>query len=239
MTQATSPRRSDPAPGGRRIRGRTLAERQRLRREAMLDAGLELFGTRGYAGSTVDAVCRRAGVSTRNFYEEFDNRLDLLVAVGERIAAQAFAAWTTEYAPPAGPRRAAAALRARVAALVHALVDDPRVARIVFVESLALEPEGIRRRRELMAIFPSWIASYLDGHFDGLGIPPRRRRALARAAFGAGVELVSAWVLDGGDDDAPGERGTVEDLVDDVVEASALVLRLGPVGASTAGPGDH
>jgi AcrR family transcriptional regulator len=239
VTPATSPPRSDPAPGGRRIRGRTLAERQRLRREAMLDAGLDLFGTRGYAGTTVDAVCRRAAVSTRNFYEEFGNRLDLLVAVGERIAAQAFAAWTTEYAPPPGARRAAAALRARVAALVHALVDDPRVARIVFVESLALEPEGVERRRELMAIFPAWIASYLDGHFATLGIPPRRRRALARAAFGAGVELVSTWVLEGRDGGAPGERGTVDDLVDDVVAASALVLQLGPVGASTGGRGDH
>lgn len=205
----------------------------------MLDAGLDLFGSRGYAGTTVDAVCRLASVSTRNFYEEFGNRLDLLAAVSERIAAQAFTAWTTGSAvPPSGPRRPVAAVRSRVSALVHVLVDDPRVAGIAFVESLALEAEGVQRRRELMRIFPEWIATYLAGHLEALGYSERRRRALARAAFGAGVELVSTWVIDGRTGEAPRERGTVEDLVDDVVEATAGILRLtGPAGASTGGAG--
>ena len=94
---------TDDAPGDapagaaraeRRIRGRTLAERREERRDAMLAAGLDLFGTKGYAATTVEEVCRRAYVSSRNFYEEFDNRLGLLVAVGERIVAAAFASWT-------------------------------------------------------------------------------------------------------------------------------------------------
>ena len=238
MTPATNPSRSDASLSGRRIHGRTLAERQERRREAMLAAGLDMFGTQGYAGTTVDAVCRQAAVSTRNFYEEFDNRLDLLVAVGERIAAQAFTAWTTGPPAPPGPRRPVAGVRARVAALVHALVDDPRVARVAFVESLAIDAEGGDRRRELLRIFPDWIASYLAAHFDSLGITARRRRVLAAAAFGAGVELVSLWVLDGEPGGADGGRGTVDDLVDDVVDVTAAILRLTPGGGvSTGGPG--
>jgi AcrR family transcriptional regulator len=220
---------------GRRFSGRTLADRQHERREAMLTAGLELFGTKGYASTTVDEVARRAHVSTRNFYEEFENRLDLLVAVGERIAAEAFAALTTAQVPVArtgngggasggtgtsGP--AAARFRARMAALVHALVDDPQVARVAFVETLAIDPVDGSRRRDALRIFPEWIATFLRDHLDGLGVPPRRQRALATGTFGACYERISDWVRS----PDPGDAASVDDLVDDVVELATLILRL-------------
>jgi AcrR family transcriptional regulator len=197
---------------GRRFNGRTLADRQQERREAMLAAGLELFGTKGYASTTVDEVARRAHVSTRNFYEEFENRLDLLVAVGERIAAEAFAALTTTEA----------GFRARMAALVHSLVDDPRVARVAFVETLAIDPVDGSRRRDALRIFPEWIATFLRDHLDGLGTPPRRQRALATGTFGACYERISDWVRspDGRD------SASVDELIDDVVGLATVILRL-------------
>jgi len=218
------PEPDEPAPGadvddtdgspGRRIGGRSLRERQVERREAVLAAGLDLFGTQGYAATTVDQVCRRAGVSTRSFYEEFENRLALLAALGERIAAQAFTAFTAARPEPAAHR-----LRARVAALVHALVDDPRVARIAFVESLALDATGGTRRRDLLAVFPEWITVYLTDRFDARDLPPPRRRALAVAASGATAALMTEWTVTGID-----QRGTIDELVDDVVDTTATIL---------------
>jgi AcrR family transcriptional regulator len=182
----------------------------------MLDAGLDLFGTQGYTSTTVDQVCRQAGVSTRSFYEEFDNRMALLVAVGERIAARAFAAFT---APR--PVRSEERLHARVAAAVHSLTDDPRVARVAFVESLAIDAVETTRRRELLQVFPDWIATYLAGYFDQRGVPEARRRPLSVAAFGSGTALISEWAL------APDDgRGVVDDLVDDVVDTVAAILDL-------------
>ena len=201
----------------------------------MLAAGLELFGTKGYASTTVDEVARRAHVSTRNFYEEFENRLDLLVAVGERIAAEAFAALTTMQIPVAhtgdgsadGTRNgsgaaAAARFRGRMAALVHTLVDDPRVARVAFVETLAIDPVDGSKRHDTLRIFPEWIGTFLRDHLDGLGIPPGRQRALATGAFGACYERISDWVRS---PDARDPAG-VDDLVDDVVELATVILRL-------------
>jgi AcrR family transcriptional regulator len=225
---------------GRRFNGRTLADRQHERREAMLAAGLELFGTKGYASTTVDEVARRAHVSTRNFYEEFENRLDLLIAVGERIAAEAFAALTTAQVPVAhahggdgggtgnGKGASAARFRARMAALVHALVDDPRVARVAFVETLAIDPVDGSRRHDALRIFPEWIGTFLRDHLDGLGIPPRRQRALATGAFGACYERISDWVRspDRQDPASLDDLVDVEDLVDDVVELATVILRL-------------
>lgn len=136
----------------RRIRGRTLAERREERRDAMLAAGLDLFGTKGYAATTVEEVCRRAYASSRNFYEEFDNRLGLLVAVGERIVAAALAAWTATGGPG---EQGVGTLRGRVGSLVHTLVDDPRVTRVAFIETVGIDPAHEALRREMLGVFPA------------------------------------------------------------------------------------
>ena len=43
-----------------------------------IEAGIELFGTRGYANTPVKAICEEAGLTERYFYEAFDDREDLL-----------------------------------------------------------------------------------------------------------------------------------------------------------------
>jgi AcrR family transcriptional regulator len=216
----------DDARPERRIRGRTLAERRSERREAMLAAGLELFGTKGFAATTVEEVCRRAYVSSRNFYEEFENRLDLLVAVGEQIIAGAFVAWTDMGLPKhvlaqsesgVNPDR----IRARVSALVHTLVDDPRVARIAFIETVGIDPAHEALRRELLGVFPAWLQAYLGAHFDARGVSPSRQRSLTMGVFGAVHELITDWVLQ-----EPDRRPSVDDLIDDIVEIGHLVLQL-------------
>jgi AcrR family transcriptional regulator len=194
----------------RRSRTGTLAERQQRRREAMLAAGLDLFGTKGYTATRVDEVCRQASVSTRNFYEEFDNRLDLLVAVGDRVAATVFTAWTTASGP---------GLRARVSALVHALVDDPRVARVAFVEVWQIDPAAGRTRHETVRIFPEWIAAYMQDEFDRRGLSTRERTALTVATFGAADELIADWVLS-----PDGDRPPVDTLIDEVAAVTATIL---------------
>jgi AcrR family transcriptional regulator len=224
-----------PPPGDRaerRIRGRTLAERRAERHEAMLAAGLDLFGTKGYAATTVEEVCRRAYVSSRNFYEEFDNRLGLLVAVGERIVAAAFGAWTAIGTPG---DTAAATLRRRVSALVHTLVDDPRVTRVAFIETVAIDPAHEALRREMLGVFPAWLQAYMRTHLDALGVSPSRQRSLAVGLFGAAHELITDWAVQ-----PSGDRPVVDDLIDDIVELGVLILQLrqAPMGtAAGAGAG--
>lgn len=188
----------------------------------MLAAALDLFGTKGYTATTVDEVARRAHVSTRNFYEQFDNRMGLLQAVGDRIAVTAFTAFTTAQVPAGRPAVAAQQLRARVSALVHSLVDDPRVARVAFIEALAIDPVDAARRRESLRLFPDWIRGYLDVHFERLGIPDRRRDTLVVGVFGACYELIAEWVRG-----APLAEGLgVDELIDEVAELATVILRL-------------
>ena len=69
------------APTGR-YGGKTAAERQADRRRRFLDAALELFGNDpGYRATTVAALSEAAGLSTRQFYEEFRTLEDVLAAL--------------------------------------------------------------------------------------------------------------------------------------------------------------
>ena len=73
------------AQAPRRYRGITASERRAQRRERLLQAGLELFGTQGYASTSIRAVSAEASMNSRYFYESFSSREDLLYYVYERI----------------------------------------------------------------------------------------------------------------------------------------------------------
>ncbi|TDD82011.1 TetR/AcrR family transcriptional regulator [Actinomadura darangshiensis] len=138
----------NPAPR-RSYGGRSAEERRAERRERLLAAGLELFGTRGYAATSIERLCATASVSTRNFYEEFSGREELLTTLHQHINTRASAAMTAAYADAAD-----GGLRTRVEAAVRAFVSitasDPRWARIAFVEvigvSAVLEQHRFRWR---------------------------------------------------------------------------------------------
>jgi AcrR family transcriptional regulator len=57
----------------------TLRERKRARtREAILDAAMELFATRGYDGTTVADIAAAAQIATRTFFGYFASKEELL-----------------------------------------------------------------------------------------------------------------------------------------------------------------
>ena len=134
----------NPAPR-RSYGGRSAEERRAERRERLLDAGLELFGTRGYAATSIERLCATASVSTRNFYEEFTGREELLTALHSTINERAAQALSAAYADADG-----AGLRGRVERAVRVFVtvtaSDPRWARIAFVEVIGVSASLERHR---------------------------------------------------------------------------------------------
>jgi AcrR family transcriptional regulator len=174
--------------------GQSAEHRVEARRRALLDAGLELLGTRGWSATTVRGICTEAGLTARFFYESFAGRDELAVAVFDEIAADATLAVTTAVAAATDDRRERAL--AAIDAGVRALTDDPRRARVVFVEALGSEPL-MRRRMRTMTALSEVIAGY--GREDYA--PPAAAEPLLRVTAGllAGgiAELLIAWI-DGG-----------------------------------------
>jgi AcrR family transcriptional regulator len=68
-------------------------ERRRTRTEAALvDAAIELFQRKGIRSTTIDEICDRADVSPRTFFNHFETREHLYVAITRRRAVE-FAAF--------------------------------------------------------------------------------------------------------------------------------------------------
>jgi AcrR family transcriptional regulator len=137
---------ASPERPERRYGGQSAEERRVERQRRLLAAGLERYGTQGFRVTTVSDLCRTAGVAPIHFYEEYAGREALLEAVYDEIMA------TTRAEVDAALARAGTDLRARslagLEAFCHALLDDPRRARVQCLEVVGVSPAMEARRQQ-------------------------------------------------------------------------------------------
>ncbi|SDD11601.1 TetR/AcrR family transcriptional regulator [Actinokineospora iranica] len=145
------------AGDGRRYGGRDARQRQVERRGRLIDAGLDAFGRDGYAASSVDLVCERAGLTKRYFYESFSDRERLLATVFDQQIAVVRAA-VADAVADAG-EVVEDKIRAGLTALIDTIGADPRRARVLLIEIVGVSPALEARRREVMHQFVDYIAA--------------------------------------------------------------------------------
>jgi len=208
--------------GTRMYGGVSAEDRRARRREQLLDAGLDLLGREGWSATTMTAVCARAGLTERYFYESFPDREALLVAVFDRVTSEAAEAVLA--AIEASPREARARSRAAIAAFVELMTDDPRRGRVAFVEALGSEVL-MRRRYETIRTF----AALLSGQArDFYGMPDGADQLVKLTSFmlvGGLAEALMAWL--GGELETSREQ-LIEDSTDLFVatgEAAVAIAR--------------
>lgn len=182
------------ATAGRRYGAKTVEERRAERRARLMAAALDAFGTNGYAATSIEQLCAAAGISTRNFYEEFRTREALLIALHDDVNARALTAVGAAIAdidPLDLERRASAG----VAAYFEVMTSDRRWARIALVESVGVSAEAEAHRRTAIDGF----AQLLSLEFTRLaeaGVIPRRDHELTVAALvGAVNGLINTWTV--------------------------------------------
>ena len=177
---------------GTRIYGGVSAEdRRSRRREQLLDAGLELLGTAGWSGTTMTAVCSRAGLTERYFYESFADREALLLAVFDRITKEA--ADSILAAIKASPADARARSGAAIGAFIELMTDDPRKGRVAFVEAMGSEAL-MRRRYETIQTFAALLG---DQARDFYGMTTDGDQLVELTSFllvGGLAEALMAWL---------------------------------------------
>ncbi|WP_405825210.1 TetR/AcrR family transcriptional regulator [Streptomyces sp. NBC_01390] len=221
------------APTGR-YAGRTAEERQAERRRRFLEAALQLFGdTPGYRSTTVAALSEAAGLSTRQFYEEFRTLEDLLAALHLQVNDWAEGAARTALAAAEGlplAERADAIFRAYAANVTA----DPRRIRITFVEiigvSARLEEQRLARRSRWVNL----ICTEAEAAVAVGEAAPRDYRLAATAFIGSVNGLLHDW-------SAGWVDATLDEVVDELVRMLLGILRpsgwLPPGSARAEGPG--
>ena len=201
--------------------GVSAEDRRAERRARLMEAALDLVGSDGWQAATVRAICTRARLTPRYFYESFENREALLMAVFDAISQEAAARVLD--AVVAAPDEALAKSRAAVESFVGLLEEDPRKARVLFVEGRGIEAIETRRH-DVLRMFARLIR---DQGREFYRPPEGADRLLDTTAFllaGGLAELLLAW-LDGE------LASTRDELVEDV---SALLAATGEAAAAMA-----
>src|SRR5947209_3553369 len=185
---------TEAAAEGRVWGGMSAAERQDRRREQLLDAGLEVFARAGWTDATVAAICRAAHLSQRYFYELFDSREALLIAVNEQIAADVEGVIRDAAEMPGAPEQRA---RRIVAALAGHFAADPRVIRVALVESLATAPMRTHRAKLLESFTALGARLMRSLHPAPDRADPQSLQLSAAVLAGGIVEVLIAAVTEG------------------------------------------
>ncbi|MGW5517297.1 TetR/AcrR family transcriptional regulator [Nocardia africana] len=131
----------------RQYGGRAVTERRAERRQRFVVAATKVFAERGYANCSLADVCAAAGLSKRQFYEEFQTREDVLIAAYDRVQDEAAAAVvrTLGTLSPADPARAMAVV---LSAYLDSITSDPYRAKLAFIEVVGASDRMERHRRE-------------------------------------------------------------------------------------------
>ncbi|OJF77866.1 TetR family transcriptional regulator [Nocardia seriolae] len=130
---------------GRQYGGRAVTERKAERRQRFLDAAIRIFGERGYANCSLADVCAAAGLSKRQFYEEFQTREDVLVAAYDQIQEQSGLALANALSAM-GPDPTDTVTTA-LSAFLHSIGADPFRAKVAFVEVVGVSERMEQHRR--------------------------------------------------------------------------------------------
>lgn len=205
------------APSGR-YAGKSAEERKAERRRRFLDAALELFGAGpGYRSTTVAALSEAAGLSTRQFYEEFRNLEDVLAALHLQVNDRAEAAVLAAAAEAAGtplPERADAIFRAYAADVT----GDPRRIRITFVEIIGVSPRLEEQRLARRAQWVELICAEARAAAARREAAPRDYRLAATGFIGSVNGLLHDW-------SAGWVEATLDEVVDELVRQLLGILR--------------
>lgn len=169
------------ASGQRRGRwsGVPLRDRQALRRDELVSAGVALLGSEDGPALTVRAVCRATGLTERYFYESFADRDEFVRAVYDDVCARAMSTLTTAETP-----------REAVERFVELMVDDPTGGRVLLLAP-EVEPVLVHSGAEWMPNFIELLQQKLTRITE-----PELAAMVATGLIGALTALFTAY-LDG------------------------------------------
>jgi len=191
-----------PLPGGHH--GLSREQILESQRERLLAAMAHEVAAQGYRCLTVTPLTKSASVSTRDFYEHFDDKEDCFLATFDAVrdhlaelienAAAAEGEWAD---------RVLAALRS----LLEFFAGEPQLARLFLLESVCATPRiAIRFRETVHACVPA-----LAGGRAELDDPDALLPDAESSIIGGGVSLVARKV-------AAGETDRLPELLPDLAE---------------------
>ncbi len=197
MTE-TLPKKKRAATVTRRYGGMDAAERRRERQRKLVDAGMEMFGKKGYHLSTVRDLCTEAGLTERYFYESFSTLgecfdavyADLRTQLQQRIMAAVLKQGMVNQAPM---DMGQSTLRAWYV-FMH---EDPRRARIMLIDAVSVSDTGMRGAESAVLEFSGMLKTFITMMYPDLANSGFDLNVIAAALSGASIYIAKDWIRSG------------------------------------------
>ncbi|AJE81204.1 transcriptional regulator [Streptomyces albus] len=174
---------SGPLPSGRhRLSREQVVASQRGR---MLAAMAETMMQKGYVGTSVAEIIRRAGVSRETFYQQFRSKQDCFLQ-GLDTALEIFN--QLRMTVPDSGRAPEEVFRDLLRGYLGTLAAQPALARLFLVEVYAAGPEVLEHRRQAQSLFVAAMA-------EVFGVESEEDRFACEAVVAAVAQLVTAHLV--------------------------------------------
>ena len=180
----------------RQFKGMSLSERKQARREKLIEAGIEAYGTHGFFAVTVKDICTEAKLTERYFYESFKKSDELfqtifltLIDQLQHNVMQAIMQASTD------PRKM---IEAGLTALLTTLRDNPRMARIIYIDAMLVqELHNQATIHETMLRFDRMIQAFVMLMMPHIDRSEREISFVATGLNGYVTQIAIRWVVSG------------------------------------------
>lgn len=189
---------TDAKPAGvkrRSFKGMSLEVRQAERRERLMEAGLQAYGTLGFFSVTVRDVCVEAKLTERYFYESFKNSGALFDAIYMRLVEDLQKHIMTAVMQGAPDPKQMVQLG--LTAFFQHLSDDQRVTRILFIDAILVHENGGKSIHKAVKRFDLMTQSFIT-----LMIPQAQENMAMISLISTGLtgyvsHLSTRWAISG------------------------------------------
>ncbi|TCB50523.1 TetR/AcrR family transcriptional regulator [Acinetobacter terrestris] len=180
----------------RQFKGLSLTERKQARREKLIEAGIEAYGTHGFFAVTVKDICNEAKLTERYFYESFKKSDELFQTIFLKLidqlqhnVMQAIMQASTD------PRKM---IEAGLTALLTTLKDNPRMARIIYIDAMLVqELHNQATIHETMLRFDRMIHAFVMLMMPHIDRSEREISLVATGLNGYVTQIAIRWVVSG------------------------------------------
>ncbi|TCB49168.1 TetR/AcrR family transcriptional regulator [Acinetobacter sp. ANC 4779] len=180
----------------RQFKGLSLTERKQLRREKLIEAGIEAYGTHGFFAVTVKDICNEAKLTERYFYESFKKSDELFQTIFLKLidqlqhnVMQAIMQASTD------PRKM---IESGLTALLTTLKENPRMARIIYIDAMLVqELHNQATIHETMLRFDRMIHAFVMLMMPHIDRSEREISLVATGLNGYVTQIAIRWVVSG------------------------------------------
>lgn len=175
------------------FKGLSISERKTLRRQKLIQAGIDCYGQFGFFAVTVKDICVAAGLTERYFYESFKKSDELFQAIFVELISelQNNVIQAIEYSQ--APEHM---LRAGLSAFLSTLQSNPAMARIIYVDAMLVQELHQQANiRQTMQRFESIVQRLLRALQPDFDFNEREFSWLATGINGYVTHIAIRWVM--------------------------------------------